>query len=118
MIWVQNVGADVNQKLFRGYATTAAVREGRTDVLVMLLKAGAAQPACEEALLEACFHGKAKLAELLMATDLVRPHIAVHALVCACSRGFVDVVDTLIKVIIHVKNYVIKILVSFVSEIF
>ncbi|XP_020250824.1 ankyrin-2 [Asparagus officinalis] len=32
-----------------------------------------------------------------MGSDLVRPHVAVHALVCACSRGFVDVVDTLIK---------------------
>lgn len=89
----------MNQKLFRGYATTAAVREGRADVLTLLLKAGAAQPACEEALLEACFHGRAKLAELLMGSDLIRPHIAVHALVCASSRGFVDVVDTLIKVV-------------------
>ena len=35
---------------------------------------------------------------LLMASDLIRPHVAVHALVTACSRGFVEVVDTLLKV--------------------
>ncbi|KAH7681116.1 26S proteasome regulatory complex subunit PSMD10 protein [Dioscorea alata] len=92
-----SVGADVNQKLFRGYATTAAAREGRGDVLELLLRAGAAQPACEEALLEACAHGQAKLAWLLMDSDQIRPNVAVHALVSACSRGFVDVVDTLIK---------------------
>lgn len=95
---MQSVGADVNQKLFRGYATTAAAREGRGDVLELLLRAGAAQPACEEALLEACAHGQAKLARLLMDSDQIRPNVAVHALVSACSRGFVDVVDTLIKV--------------------
>ncbi|KAE9619868.1 putative ankyrin repeat-containing domain-containing protein [Lupinus albus] len=92
-----NVGADVNQKLFRGFATTAAVREGHLNILQMLLKAGASQPACEEALLEACCHGHAKLAELLMISDLIRPHITVHALVTACCRGFIDVIETLIK---------------------
>ncbi|XP_057437476.1 uncharacterized protein LOC130729673 [Lotus japonicus] len=91
------VGADVNQKLFRGFATTAAVREGHLDILETLLKAGASQPACEEALLEACCHGQAGCAELLMNSDLIRPHIAVHALVTACCRGLVDVVQTLIK---------------------
>ncbi|PON95314.1 Transmembrane protein [Trema orientale] len=92
-----SVGADINQKLFRGFATTAAVREGHLEILEILLKAGASQPACEEALLEASCHGRAKFAELLMASDLVRPHVAVHALVTACCRGFVDLVDTLIK---------------------
>ncbi|XP_034707198.1 ankyrin-3 [Vitis riparia] len=92
-----SIGADVNQKLFRGFATTAAVREGHLEILEILLKAGASQPACEEALLEASCHGRARLAELLMASDLIRPHIAVHALVTACCRGFVDVVDTLMK---------------------
>ncbi|KEH22084.1 ankyrin domain protein [Medicago truncatula] len=32
-----------------------------------------------------------------MSSDFIRPHIAVHALVAACCRGFVDVVETLIK---------------------
>ncbi|KAM0940624.1 putative ankyrin repeat-containing domain-containing protein [Dioscorea sansibarensis] len=92
-----SVGADVNQKLFRGHATTAAVREGRRDVLELLVKAGASQLACEEALLEACAHGHAKLARLLMDSDQIRPQVAVHALLSASSRGFADVVQTLIK---------------------
>ncbi|XP_068646230.1 uncharacterized protein [Aristolochia californica] len=92
-----SVGANVNQKLFRGFATTAAVREGHVEMLEILLKAGASQPACEEALMEASWHGRARLAELLMGSDLIRPHVAVHALVAASCRGFVDVVDTLMK---------------------
>ncbi|XP_060958069.1 uncharacterized protein LOC115701364 [Cannabis sativa] len=92
-----SIGADVNQKLFRGFATTAAVREGHLEILEILLKAGASQPACEEALLETSCHGRAKFAELLMASDLIRPHVAVHAMVTACCRGFVDLVDALIK---------------------
>lgn len=74
------------------------MREGHHEILEILLKAGASQPACEEALLEASCHGRARLAELLMSSDLIRPHVAVHALVTACCRGFVDFVDTLIKV--------------------
>ncbi|KAJ7974773.1 Ankyrin [Quillaja saponaria] len=92
-----NTGADVNQKLFKGFATTAAVREGHLDILEVLLKAGASQPACEEALFEASCHGLARLTELLMGSDLIRPQFAVHALVTACCRGFADVVETLIK---------------------
>ncbi|KAJ6751472.1 hypothetical protein OIU85_001954 [Salix viminalis] len=92
-----SVGADVNQKLFRGFAITAAVREGHREILEILLKAGASQPACEEALLEAGFHGRARLAKLLMGSDLIRPHVAVHALVTACCRGFEDVVGTLLE---------------------
>ncbi|KAJ6949311.1 ankyrin-3 [Populus alba x Populus x berolinensis] len=92
-----SVGADVNQKLFRGFAITAAVREGHREILEILLKAGASQPACEEALLEAGFHGRARLAELLMGSDLIRPRVAVHVLVTACCRGFADVVDTLLE---------------------
>ncbi|GLU02217.1 hypothetical protein SLE2022_194770 [Rubroshorea leprosula] len=92
-----SVGADVNRILFKGFATTVAVREGHLDILEILLKAGASQPACEEALLEASCHGRARHAELLMGSDLIRPHVAVHALVTACCRGFVDVVDTLMK---------------------
>ncbi|XP_012483941.1 uncharacterized protein LOC105798430 isoform X1 [Gossypium raimondii] len=92
-----SVGADVNQKLFKGFATTVAVREGYLEILKILLKAGASQPACEEALLEASCHGQARLAELLMGSDLIRPHVAIHALVTACCRGFVEVVDALMK---------------------
>lgn len=74
------------------------MREGHLEILQILLKAGASQPACEEALLEVSCHGRARLAELLMGSDMIRPHIAVRALVTACCRGFVDVVDTLMKV--------------------
>ena len=88
----------MNQKLFKGFATTVAVREGHLEILEILLKAGASQPACEEALLEASCHGQARLAELLMGSDLIRPHVGVHALVTACCRGFVEVVETLMKV--------------------
>ncbi|KAF6166885.1 hypothetical protein GIB67_020319 [Kingdonia uniflora] len=92
-----SVGADVNQKLFRGYATTAAAREGHLEILEILLKGGASQSACEEALLEASCFGRARLAELIMGSDMIRPHVAVHSLVTACCRGFVDVVDTFMK---------------------
>lgn len=97
-VQMQSVGADVNQKLFKGFSITAAVREGHIEISKILLKAGASQPACEEALLEACCYGEAQLAKLLMDSDLVRPHISLHALVTACCRGFVELVDTLIKV--------------------
>ncbi|KAG6527962.1 hypothetical protein ZIOFF_010098 [Zingiber officinale] len=90
-------GAGVNQKLFGGHAITAAAREGRAEVVELLLKAGASQPACEEAVVEASVHGRARLVELLMRSDLVRPHVAVHALVSAASRGYVDVVDGLLE---------------------
>nr|GMC48650.1 ankyrin-3 isoform X1 [Ipomoea batatas] len=92
-----SIGADVNQKLFRGYATTVAVRENHLEILEMLLKAGASQQACEEALLEASCYGHARIAELLMGSDLIRPRIAVHALFTACCRGFANVVDALLK---------------------
>ncbi|XP_010524275.1 PREDICTED: ankyrin-1 [Tarenaya hassleriana] len=92
-----SIGADVNQKLFRGFATTVAVREGHLEVLEVLLKAGASQPACEESLVEASCHGRARFTELLMGTDLIRPQVAVHALATACCRGFVDVVGVLLK---------------------
>lgn len=97
----------MNQKLFRGFATTAAVREGHVNILEILLKAGASQPACEEALLEASCHGQAKAAELLMSSDLIRSHVAVHALVTACCRGFVDVVETLTKVCVQ-QQYIFR----------
>ncbi|KAL1828677.1 hypothetical protein ACET3Z_007089 [Daucus carota] len=92
-----SVGACANQKLFRGYALTAAVREGHTGIIEILLKGGASQSACEEALLEASYLGRARAAKLLMEASMIRPHVAVHALVTASCRGFVDFVETLIK---------------------
>lgn len=96
-LW-QSAGADVNQELFRGYATTAAAREGHCNILGMLLNAGASQEACEDALLEASTYGEAEAVQLLICSDMPRPDAAAHALVTASSRGFVDVVSTLIKV--------------------
>ncbi|KAM7279966.1 hypothetical protein ACFE04_007100 [Oxalis oulophora] len=95
--WILSLGADVNQKLFKGFATTVAVREGYIQILEILIRSGASQPACEEALIEASCHGRAKHVELLIASDLIRPHVAVHALVTSCFRGFTDVVEALIK---------------------
>lgn len=98
----------MNQKLFRGYATTAAVREGHLDILEILLKAGASQEACEEALLEASYLGQARASEQIMSSEFIRPQLGVHALVSACCRGFVNVVDTLIKVpSIHFIKFVV-----------
>ncbi|RDX94683.1 Ankyrin-3, partial [Mucuna pruriens] len=94
---LSNVGANVNMRLFRGYATTASVREGHLKILEILINAGASQLACEEALLEASYFGRARFAELLMQSNMIRPQVAVHALVSACCRGFVEVVDVLIK---------------------
>ncbi|KAG0461104.1 hypothetical protein HPP92_021401 [Vanilla planifolia] len=91
------LGADANQKLFRGYAMTAAAREGREEAVELLLRAGAGQEACEEAVVEASRHGLARIVELIVGSDFVRPRVSVHALVTAASRGFVDVVDTLLK---------------------
>lgn len=88
----------MNQKLFRGFSTTAAAREGHQEILEVLLKAGASQLACEETLLEASCHGHARSVELLMGSDLIRPHIAMHAFFTACCRGYVDVVNVLMKV--------------------
>ena len=88
----------MNGKVFRGYPTTAAAREGCAEVAELLVRAGASQPACEEAIVEAALQGQAALAAIFMRSDLVRPRIAVHALVSSAARGFVDVVDTLVKV--------------------
>ncbi|KAF8018464.1 hypothetical protein BT93_H3374 [Corymbia citriodora subsp. variegata] len=92
-----SMGADVNQKLFRGYAITAAVREGHIKVTEVLMTAGASRDACEEALVEASYVGQPRVSEMLMGSQMIRPHVAVHALVLACCRGFVAVVDALIK---------------------
>ncbi|XP_048430672.1 uncharacterized protein LOC125472825 [Pyrus x bretschneideri] len=90
----QSYGANVNQKLFRGYATTAAVREGHLEILDVLINGGASQQASEEALLEASYLGRARSAEMLMGSDMICPQAVVHALVSASCIGFVDVVDT------------------------
>lgn len=91
----------MNGKVFRGYPATAAAREGRAEVAALLVRAGASQPACEEAIVEAALQGQAALAVIFMGSDLVRPRVAVHALVSAAARGFVDVVDSLIKVSVY-----------------
>ena len=78
--------------------TTAATREGHYEVLRLLLKAGASQPACEEALLEACLAGQVKMAELLISCEMARPEILTSALIHASSRGLIDIVEPLIKV--------------------
>ena len=62
------------------------------------MKAGASQEACEDALLEASIYGEAEAVQLLICSDMPRPDAAAHAPVMASSRGFVDVVTTLIKV--------------------
>ena len=85
-------------RMFRGYAITASVREGHLKVLEVLLNAGASQLACEEALMEASYLGRGRFVELLMQSNMIRPQVTVHALVSACCRGFVEVVDVLIKV--------------------
>lgn len=71
-----SVGADVNQKLFQGYAITAAVREGHIEVFKIILNSGVSQPACEEALLEASYLGWARPTEFLMGASMIRPHVA------------------------------------------
>ncbi|XP_028771972.1 ankyrin-3-like [Neltuma alba] len=92
-----NVGGDVNERLFRGYAITAAVREGHREVVEILINAGASQAACEEALMEASLLDWPIAAELLMESNMIRPHVAVHALVSASCRGFTHLVRVLLK---------------------
>lgn len=92
-----SAGADVNVELFRGYATTAAAREGHCAILDMLVKAGASKLACERALMEACLSGQAEAAELLICSEMIGPDVAQHAIVSASCKGFVDVVSKLVK---------------------
>ncbi|KAK7285714.1 hypothetical protein RJT34_20493 [Clitoria ternatea] len=73
-----NVGANVNMRLFRGYATTAAVREGHLNILEVLINKGASQVACEEALMEASYLGGARFTELLMQPNMIRPQVGVR----------------------------------------
>ncbi|GJN20988.1 hypothetical protein PR202_gb08433 [Eleusine coracana subsp. coracana] len=90
-------GADVNQKLFLGYATTAAAREGNIDVLEMLLLAGATQEACEDALSEACLFGEVEAVRILISSEMIGTESMAHALVTASSRGFDDIVVILLQ---------------------
>ncbi|KAI9125791.1 hypothetical protein K1719_003209 [Acacia pycnantha] len=92
-----NVGGNVNERLFRGYATTAAVREGHREVVEMLIKSGASQAACEEALMEASLMDRPAFTEILMESNMIRSHVAVHALVSASCRGFTQIVHVLLK---------------------
>jgi len=98
-------GADVNQKVFRGYATTAAAREGHYMILNLLQRAGAQQLALEDALLEACLFGQGKSVELLISSDMTRPEVLAQALLYASSRGFMDIVAVLIKSGVDVNSW-------------
>lgn len=97
-IWIQVAGADVNQKLFLGYATTAAAREGNIHILEMLLQAGVTREACEDSLSEAALFAEAEAVRLLVCSEMIQPEAAAHALVTASSRGFDDVVVILLQV--------------------
>ncbi|BAF08692.1 uncharacterized protein [Oryza sativa Japonica Group] len=90
-------GADVNQKLFLGYATTAAAREGNIHILEMLLQAGVTREACEDSLSEAALFAEAEAVRLLVCSEMIQPEAAAHALVTASSRGFDDVVVILLQ---------------------
>lgn len=98
-------GADVNQRIFKGYAITAAAREGHGEVLSILLKAGAYQPAREEAFLEACLAGQVETTELLMKWEMARAEILASALIHASSRGFLDVVELLVKTGVDLNSW-------------
>nr|GMD96701.1 ankyrin-3 isoform X1 [Ipomoea batatas] len=67
-----SIEADENQKLFRGYSTTIAVKENHLEILEMLFKDGDSQQACEGALLEVSCYGHARIAKLLMGSDLLK----------------------------------------------
>ncbi|XP_050132726.1 uncharacterized protein LOC126608764 isoform X2 [Malus sylvestris] len=49
----------------------AAVMEGQLEILEVLTRGGASQPACEEALLEASYLGRARSGEMLMGSDMI-----------------------------------------------
>ncbi|KAI9126115.1 hypothetical protein K1719_003533 [Acacia pycnantha] len=65
----------------------------------MLIKSGASQAACEEALMEASLMDRPTFAEILMESNMIRSHVAVHALVSASCRGFTQIVHVLLKVL-------------------
>ncbi|GMH15882.1 hypothetical protein Nepgr_017723 [Nepenthes gracilis] len=70
-----------NGELFRGFTTTPTVRVSLLEILEILLEIGTSQPACEEALFGASYHGRVGFVELLMGFDLIHPHVLMHALV-------------------------------------
>jgi hypothetical protein len=92
----------VNRKLYKGYATTAAAREGHVNILQMLLEYRASQDACEDALVEASSLGETEIVQLLISSAIVGPTALSHAIVIASSRGFVDVINALLKVCLAV----------------
>jgi hypothetical protein len=87
----------VNGKLYNGYATTAAAREGRVNILHMLLEYGTSQDACEDALVEASSLGETEIVQLI-SSAIVGPTALSHATVIASSRGFVDEIIAFLKV--------------------
>jgi hypothetical protein len=112
VLTLQMAGADVNQKLFLGYATTSAAREGNIDVLKMLLLAGATQEACEDALSEACLFGEVEAVRILVSSEMLGIEAMARALVTACWRGFDDISVILLQVLsllltCHVENLTI-----------
>ncbi|KAI6694630.1 hypothetical protein NL676_022340 [Syzygium grande] len=68
------------------------------------MTAGASRDAREEALVEASYSGQPRISEMPMGSQMIRPHVAVHALVLACCRGFVALVDALIKCGVNVNG--------------
>ncbi|GMH13235.1 hypothetical protein Nepgr_015076 [Nepenthes gracilis] len=92
--------AAVNQKLFKGFTPSIAVREGQLEIIGVLLKVRASQHTCGEALLEARCHTRARCVEWLKNSDLIWPHVLVYALVTACYGGFKDMGDVFLSIIV------------------
>ncbi|XP_024541349.1 ankyrin repeat domain-containing protein 17-like isoform X1 [Selaginella moellendorffii] len=98
-------GADPNEKLFRGYASTAAAREGHHEIVNCLQRSGAGQLALEDALLEACLYHQVKSVHILISSEMIRPEVLVQALAYASNRGFVDVVEALIQSGVDINSW-------------
>ncbi|KAG0450039.1 hypothetical protein HPP92_027108 [Vanilla planifolia] len=93
---MQGLGSGCEPEAVPRYAMTAAARE-EEEAVELLLRAGAGQEACEEAVVEASRHGLARIVELIVGSILSALAFR-FMLATAASRGFVDVVDTLLKI--------------------
>ncbi|GMH29219.1 hypothetical protein Nepgr_031062 [Nepenthes gracilis] len=78
--------------------------EGHLEILEIWLEAGASQPACEEARLEASSNGHAGFVELLLGPDFIRPQVSVHAFVIVHYRRFKEVVDMLWRYVLDTNS--------------
>ncbi|GMH31208.1 hypothetical protein Nepgr_033051 [Nepenthes gracilis] len=86
------------EKLCRGFASTPTIRLSILEILEILLKIKVSQPTYEEALFVASYHGCTRFVELFIGSDLIWPHVLVHALItdsgnttlmiCAKRAGF------------------------------